>query len=151
TATESFLLACKLEHTQKNQLDVDSVHAKQLTISNKQVSQLGNTLSPSCITTYNCTNEIFRVLRIIQNKEFPPKTHEILQELRDLSSMAMEHFDEKIAPNLKFRLPCAKFRAQLQLVTDSKQSLCEVSPITNDKLNRVIKVFQKHLRDAAIR
>nr|CAD7588338.1 unnamed protein product [Timema genevievae] len=76
------------------------------------------------------------VLRIIQNKEFPPKTHEILQELRDLSSMAMEHFDEKIAPNLKFRLPCAKFRAQLQLVTDSKQSLCEVSPITNDKLNR---------------
>nr|CAD7195470.1 unnamed protein product [Timema douglasi] len=97
------------------------------------------------------SHEIFRVLRIIQNKEFPPKTHEILQELRDLSSMAMEHFDEKIAPSLKFRLPCAKFRAQLQLVADSKQNLCEVSPITNDKLNRVIKVFQKHLRDAAVR
>nr|CAD7262194.1 unnamed protein product [Timema shepardi] len=96
-------------------------------------------------------DEIFRVLRIIQYKEFPPKTHEILQELRDLSSMAMEHFDEKIAPSLKFRLPCAKFRAQLQLVADSKQNLCEVSPITNDKLNRVIKVFQKHLRDAAVR
>ena len=31
----------------------------------------------------------------------PPRAHEILQELRDISSMAMEHFDEKILPDLK--------------------------------------------------
>lgn len=29
------------------------------------------------------------------------KTHEVLQELRDISSMAIDHFEEKISPNLK--------------------------------------------------
>lgn len=46
-------------------------------------------------------DEIFRVLRLIQNTKTPPRAHEILQELRDISSMAMEHFDEKILPDLK--------------------------------------------------
>lgn len=46
-------------------------------------------------------DEIFRVLRLIRDSKTPPRTHEILQELRDISSMAMEHFDEKILPALK--------------------------------------------------
>lgn len=29
------------------------------------------------------------------------RTHEVLQELRDISSMAIDHFEEKIAPTLK--------------------------------------------------
>lgn len=29
------------------------------------------------------------------------RTHEVLQELRDISSMAIDHFDDKIAPTLK--------------------------------------------------
>ena len=33
----------------------------------------------------------------------PKNTGEVLQELRDISSMAMEHFDEKVAPFLKKR------------------------------------------------
>lgn len=31
----------------------------------------------------------------------PLRTHEVLQELRDISSMAIDHFEEKIAPSLK--------------------------------------------------
>lgn len=46
-------------------------------------------------------DEIFRVLRLIRDTKTPPRAHEILQELRDISSMAMEHFDEKILPDLK--------------------------------------------------
>ncbi|KAK8780795.1 hypothetical protein V5799_017864, partial [Amblyomma americanum] len=51
-------------------------------------------------------DEIFRVLRLVQGAgngctSTPPRAHEILQELRDISSMAMEHFDERIAPGLK--------------------------------------------------
>lgn len=33
--------------------------------------------------------------------EKPLRTHEVLQELRDISSMAIDHFEEKIAPTLK--------------------------------------------------
>lgn len=46
-------------------------------------------------------DEIFRVLRLVTDSKTPPRAHEILQELRDISSMAMEHFDEKILPKLK--------------------------------------------------
>ncbi|XP_067942768.1 F-box only protein 28-like isoform X2 [Watersipora subatra] len=31
----------------------------------------------------------------------PPRSHEVLMELRDISSMAMEHFEDKILPSLK--------------------------------------------------
>jgi len=31
----------------------------------------------------------------------PPKSYELLQELRDISSMAMEHFEEHIIPTMK--------------------------------------------------
>ena len=37
----------------------------------------------------------------------PPRPHEILQELRDISSMAMEHFDERVVPLLKKKMPGA--------------------------------------------
>lgn len=49
-------------------------------------------------------DEIFRVLRLVQRGGTPPRAHEILQELRDISSMAMEHFDERIAPGLKLHM-----------------------------------------------
>lgn len=45
-----------------------------------------------------------RVLRCVANNPNPPRAHEILQELRDISSMAMEHFDEKILPQLKLNM-----------------------------------------------
>lgn len=46
-------------------------------------------------------DEIFRILHLLRAENKPPRAHELLQELRDISSMAMEHFDEKIVPRLK--------------------------------------------------
>lgn len=58
-------------------------------------------------------DEILHVLGIISRvrasntsqafilSERPLRTHEVLQELRDISSMAIDHFEEKIAPSLK--------------------------------------------------
>lgn len=58
-------------------------------------------------------DEIYGILRSIRVNPSPPRTHELLQELRDISSMAMEHFDEKIAPTLRDKVPEA---SELQLI-----------------------------------
>jgi len=50
-------------------------------------------------------DEIYSILKSVRVSPNPPRAHELLQELRDLSSMAMEHFDEKIAPNLRDQMP----------------------------------------------
>lgn len=42
-----------------------------------------------------CSSDVF----ILSDK--PLRTHEVLQELRDISAMAIDHFEEKIAPTLK--------------------------------------------------
>jgi hypothetical protein len=60
-------------------------------------------------------DEIYRVLRFVRGSDCPPRPHEILQELRDISSMAMEHFDDKIAPELKQKLAPSNTAAGLLL------------------------------------
>lgn len=55
-------------------------------------------------------DEVLRVLKILEGTDDPPRAHEILQELRDISSMAIEHFDEKICPLLKLSRPCLNAR-----------------------------------------
>ena len=51
-------------------------------------------------------DELFRLLQILQQtKGQPPRAHEFLQELRDISSMAMEHFEENIVPGFKQKVP----------------------------------------------
>ena len=59
---------------------------------------------PTCII-FQVLDELLCILRTLQSTDQPPRSHEFLQELRDISSMAMEHFDEKIAPGLKSKLP----------------------------------------------
>ena len=54
---------------------------------------------------YQVLDEILHVLRLVKSDPNPPRAHELLQELRDISSMAMEHFDEKIVPVLKKKMP----------------------------------------------
>lgn len=49
-------------------------------------------------------DELLSILYKLQSSDQPPRSHEFLQELRDISSMAMEHFDEKIAPGLKGKI-----------------------------------------------
>ncbi|KAK6183054.1 hypothetical protein SNE40_010606 [Patella caerulea] len=59
-----------------------------------------------CFIPGKVLDELFWILRTLQciDKK-PPRAHEFLQELRDISSMAMEHFDECIVPILKQQLP----------------------------------------------
>ncbi len=55
-----------------------------------------------CFIPGKVIDELFDVLRKIEVMESPmPRAYEVLQELRDISSMAMEYFDEKIVPSLK--------------------------------------------------
>lgn len=55
-----------------------------------------------CFIPGKVIDECFKILRSISSTDVKTlRAHEILQELRDISSMAIEHFDEKIAPDLK--------------------------------------------------
>ena len=56
---------------------------------------------------FQVLDELFEVLTCVRKICNPPRAHEMLQELRDISSMAMEHFDEHIVPILKSRMPPA--------------------------------------------
>lgn len=58
-----------------------------------------------CFIPGKVLDELNCILRTLQKADQPPRSHEFLQELRDISSMAMEHFDEKIAPLLKAKMP----------------------------------------------
>ncbi|CAG2208560.1 F-box only protein 28-like [Mytilus galloprovincialis] len=64
-----------------------------------------------CFIPGKVLDELLKILKALQRTtkqpttDQPPRAHEFLQELRDISSMAMEHFEEKIAPTLKTRLP----------------------------------------------
>lgn len=55
----------------------------------------------------------------------PLRTHEILQELRDISSMAIDHFEEKIAPTLK-KAYC-ELPPRSLITTPSIQFQCKLS------------------------
>ncbi|CAG9863507.1 unnamed protein product [Phyllotreta striolata] len=57
-----------------------------------------------CFIPGKVLDEIKNVLNLVQSADSPPRTHQVLQELRDLSSMAMEHFDEQILPKVKERV-----------------------------------------------
>lgn len=58
-----------------------------------------------CFIPGKVLDELLTILHKLQSSDQPPRSHEFLQELRDISSMAMEHFDEKIVPGLKNKLP----------------------------------------------
>lgn len=85
-------------------------HCDILTAIETRLSLLGMTfmkyveMDCCCFIPGKVIDEIYRVLHYVMKASTPPRAHEILQELRDISSMAMEHFDEKIAPALKQKL-----------------------------------------------
>ncbi|CAG2106254.1 unnamed protein product [Medioppia subpectinata] len=85
-------------------------HCDVLSAIETRLSLLGMTymkyveMTLCCFIPGKVIDEIYRVLRFIQNNPNPPRVHELLQELRDISSMAMEYFEEKIAPSLKSKL-----------------------------------------------
>ncbi|OCT79462.1 F-box only protein 28 [Xenopus laevis] len=66
-----------------------------------------------CFIPGKVIDEIYRVLRYVNSTRAPQRAHEVLQELRDISSMAMEYFDEKIVPILKKKLPGSEVSGRL--------------------------------------
>ncbi|KAF8794469.1 F-box only protein 28-like [Argiope bruennichi] len=84
-------------------------HCDILTAVETRLSLLGMTfmkfieMNLCCFIPGKVLDEIYKVLRYVTNEQSPVRAHEVLQELRDLSSMAMEHFDEKISPAFRKR------------------------------------------------
>lgn len=57
-----------------------------------------------CFIPGKIIDEMQSILRLVHNTPAVNnklRAHEVLQELRDISSMAIDHFDEKIANDLK--------------------------------------------------
>lgn len=54
-----------------------------------------------CFIPGKIIDEVLCILKLVDTTNRPLRAHEVLQELRDISSMAIDHFDEKIAPILK--------------------------------------------------
>ena len=50
---------------------------------------------------FQVLDEVFRIIDFLKSTSDPPYPYIQLQELRDISQMAMEHFDEKVVPRLK--------------------------------------------------
>ncbi|KAA0192240.1 hypothetical protein HAZT_HAZT001231 [Hyalella azteca] len=61
-----------------------------------------------CFIPGKVIDELFRVLNLVNGTQGSPIPHEILTELRDISSMAMDYFEEKIVPNLQKTLSSQK-------------------------------------------
>lgn len=87
-----------------------SRHCDILTAIETRLSMLAMTfmkyvdIGLCCFIPGKVIDEIYRVLWSVQKSKSLPRAHEMLLELRDISSMAMEHFDEKIVPGLKHTL-----------------------------------------------
>ncbi|XP_038217320.1 F-box only protein 28 isoform X2 [Zerene cesonia] len=85
-------------------------HCDILTSIETRISMLNMTYSKfidsgiCCFIPGKVIDEIRRVLSIVETSKTPPRAHEVLQELRDISSMAIEHFDDKISPAFRKRL-----------------------------------------------
>ncbi|CAK1549130.1 unnamed protein product [Leptosia nina] len=85
-------------------------HCDILTSIETRISMLNMTYSKfidsgiCCFIPGKVIDEIRRVLSIVETSKTPPRAHEVLQELRDISSMAIEHFDDKISPAFRKKL-----------------------------------------------
>jgi len=95
-----------------------SKHSDVLTCIETRLSMLSMTYQKyiqngtACFIPGKVIDECYKILRMISTASTADTTrnlraHEILQELRDISSMAIEHFDEKIVPEIKKSRPDA--------------------------------------------
>ncbi|XP_026275189.1 F-box only protein 28 isoform X2 [Frankliniella occidentalis] len=116
-------------------------HCEILTAVETRLSMLSMTfmryvdIKLCCFIPGKVIDEIFRVLRHVMTSTTQLRAHELLQELRDISSMAMEHFDEKVVPRLKQHLATAPNRSCHSVSSPSNLSLMpsRVSAMSVDK------------------
>lgn len=95
-----------------------------------------------CFIPGKVLDEIFHVLRRIRLLPVLPRGYELLQELRDISSMAIEHFDEKIVPVL--RKTQSSYSDSLESIADAQKSRAQQLNSTIMRFNRTL-LFQKKL------
>lgn len=123
-------------------------HADILTCIETRISMLSMTytkymeLNLCCFIPGKVIDEVLNILRLIETTTKPLRAHEVLQELRDISSMAIEHFDEKIANLLKksfLSMNSQKYSSgSIQFTTDDminvpSQMTCDVSNATTSR------------------
>merc|ERR1719471_1127982 len=113
-----------------------------------------------CFIPGKVIDELFEVLRKISATDAEiPRSYEVLQELRDISSMAMEYFDEKIVPTLKvceasFRNPAAYLhgflssppRSLFSTPTSSNKTPLLSGDVTPVGVNEEWKLTRRRLR-----
>uniref|UniRef100_A0A914W8A5 F-box domain-containing protein n=1 Tax=Plectus sambesii TaxID=2011161 RepID=A0A914W8A5_9BILA len=126
-----------------------SRHSDILTAIETRLSLLGMTynkfidLDLCCFIPGKVLDETFAILRVLNHslddKTQPARPHELLQELRDISSMAMEHFDEKMAPFLRDRAlsgcsPVKNARDSLSMVMIGAMRCNASAPMSSSSL-----------------
>lgn len=97
-----------------------------------------------CFIPGKVIDELLRVLRFVNTCLTPP--HDLLQELRDITSMAMEHFDEKIVPDLREKLTYNRASTSSLMVLDKCGSGLSPNFVTNRYKNLFTAVRQNLLR-----
>ncbi|XP_060520212.1 F-box only protein 28 [Cylas formicarius] len=109
-----------------------------------------------CFIPGKVLDELKSVLDLVETNQSPPRTHVLLQELRDLSSMAMEHFDEHILPRVKEqfdqRTGCPeKILKELEIVAGSlspytrfQEMVCRNVPSTSRSTRLVLQTQVQH-------
>ncbi|KAJ8981700.1 hypothetical protein NQ317_003421 [Molorchus minor] len=101
-----------------------------------------------CFIPGKVLDEMKAVLALVESDQTPPRTHQLLQELRDLSSMAMEHFDEHILPKIKEQIDRRTGRA---FQYDGLMASCSKAPkiiysqhVLSSELHKVKKQSKTH-------
>ncbi|XP_063215563.1 F-box only protein 28 isoform X2 [Bacillus rossius redtenbacheri] len=129
-------------------------HNEVLTALETRLSMLSMTylkfidLGMCCFIPGKVIDEIFKILYLARDSKSLPRSLDVLQELRDISSMAMEHFEEKILPFLRGKItlndpaPCL-----LSVTSQVKENKTEVDKLkdANKKLNFKLRRQQKQL------
>lgn len=166
---------CQPTEKNKFQFFPVSKHSDVLTCIETRLSMLSMTYQKymkngtACFIPGKVIDECYKILRSISVTDTKNlRAHEILQELRDISSMAIEHFDEKIVPDLKKsrpddnasissiydilasapRISGPSFEGFLNLSRSSSNN--SISPIhdtivrNKSKLSSVVSMYKKH-------
>ncbi|KAM9241463.1 F-box only protein 28 isoform 3-T3 [Leptosomus discolor] len=100
-----------------------------------------------CFIPGKVIDEIYRVLRYVNSTRAPQRAHEVLQELRDISSMAMEYFDEKIVPILKRKMPGSDVSGRL-IGTAPGTLLKSTVPSSNSNSSMVLVLRKSDSKEA---
>ncbi|XP_019870813.1 F-box only protein 28 [Aethina tumida] len=127
-----------------------SRHCEILQAIETRISMLNMTYSKYieknllCFIPGKVLDEIRNVLKLVETDATPPRTHQLLEELRDLSSMAMEHFDEHILPRVKEEMEKRTALAFVSPSTSKSPRFFFAQQFLSDEIYKVKKQSKSH-------